>query len=177
MPPEDFATRHFVDSLLVTEAMEPVGHWLDIGCGPGFPSWPLALVYPGLWVTAMDGSAKPLGFLRRHLLPNLDVVQGRAEDLGAGRYDVVTGRALAPFAVQAEVSLAWVAVGGSFVPFRTPADRAAVEAFPAARLGAELESLVEVGDPARLFPVFRKTSATCPSNARSWADIKRRPLS
>ncbi|MGE3125881.1 MAG: 16S rRNA (guanine(527)-N(7))-methyltransferase RsmG [Fimbriimonadaceae bacterium] len=175
--PEDFALRHFVDSLRITEAVEPVGYWLDLGCGPGFPSWPLALVYPDLRVTAMDGSAKPLGFLRRHLLPNLDVVQGRAEDLGAPRYDVVTGRALAPCAVQAEVSLPWVAVGGCFVPFRTPTELEAIRAFPAASVGAELEAVYEVGEPARLFPVFRKTSATPPGSRRSWATIKSRPLS
>lgn len=175
--PEDFALRHFVDSLRITEAVEPEGCWLDLGCGPGFPSWPLALVYPELQVTAMDGSAKPLGFLRRHLLANLDVVQGRAEDLGAPRFDVVSGRALAPFAVQAEVSLPWVAVGGCFVPFRTPADREAIEAFPAPKVGAGLEALYEVGQPARLFPVFRKNVATPPESRRSWTTIKSRPLS
>lgn len=175
--PDDFALRHFVDSLLVIEAAEPMGRWLDLGCGPGFPAWPLALVFPEIRMTAMDGSEKPLGFLRRHLLPNLEVVQGRAEDLGASRFEVVTGRALAPFAVQAEVSLPWVVVGGCFVPFRTPVDRGAAEAFPAARFGAELESVVETGDPPRLFPVYRKTSPTPPESRRVWAAIKSNPLS
>lgn len=179
VPPEEFAVRHFADSLLVAEAVPPEGEWLDIGCGPGFPCWPLALAFPGLRVVGLDGSARPLRFLRRHPLPNLSVVQGRAEALGERRFDVVTGRAVAPLAVQAEVSIPWAKVGGVFVPFRTPADQEAAQAFPARRLGAELERLARVEGPdgtVRLFPVYRKLAPTPGSALRSWAEIRSRPL-
>lgn len=178
VPPEEFALRHLVDSLLVAEAAPPEGRWLDLGCGPGFPSWPLAWAYPTLSVTAMDGSERPLRFLRGHPLPNLVVEQRRAEEFDGRTFDVVTGRAFAPLAVQAEVSLPWVREGGAFVPFRTPADAEACLRLPAAALGAELERMVDVESPdgvVRLFPVFRKV-AQSDRPRRTWAQIRARPL-
>lgn len=175
---EEFALRHFVDSLLVTEAVAPEGQWLDLGCGPGFPAWPLAWAHPALSVTALDGSERPLRFLRQHPLPNLHVEKGRAEEHDGRLFDVVTGRALAPFAIQAEVSLAWVRKGGAFVPFRTPADEDACRRFPAEALGAALERVAMVESPdgvARLFPVFRKV-ALLDARPRTWAQIRARPL-
>jgi 16S rRNA (guanine527-N7)-methyltransferase len=178
--PEDFALRHVLDSLLVAEAVEPAGAWLDVGTGPGLPAWPLAWAYPSLRVVAMDSSGKPLAFLREHPLPNLEVVQARAEDSAEERFDVVTGRAVAPLAVQAEVSLPWVAVGGAFVPFRTPADEAAARDFPAGLLGAGLEALerreLPGGGAVRLFPVYRKLRKAPRRKRRSWAEIRRAPL-
>lgn len=117
VPQGECHLRHFLDSLLVAPEIEPGATVLDIGTGPGFPAWPLALARPDLSVTALDSSGKMLGFLRRHPLPNLIIVEARAEDWGVrDRFDFVTGRAVAPLALQLELSAASCRI----VPRRRP---------------------------------------------------------
>ncbi|MBS1716017.1 MAG: 16S rRNA (guanine(527)-N(7))-methyltransferase RsmG [Armatimonadetes bacterium] len=181
VPFEQCAVRHFLDSVLIFRLLPSGARVLDIGCGPGFPSWPLALVRPDLSVTALDSWRKGLDFLREHPLPNLEVMEGRAEELGRQEsYDVVTGRAFAPFAVQAECSAAWLKVGGAFVPFRTPVERGTAESFRGEGLGLQLETVeassLPDGAGERLFPVFRKVSRTDRKYPRRWAEMKSRPL-
>ncbi|HZH99340.1 MAG TPA: RsmG family class I SAM-dependent methyltransferase, partial [Fimbriimonadaceae bacterium] len=82
VPREECYLRHFLDSLLFHDLIPAGASVLDIGTGPGFPAWPLALCRKDLHVLALDSSGKMLGFLRRHPLPNLEVVQERAEEWG-----------------------------------------------------------------------------------------------
>lgn len=141
VPREECDMRHFLDSVLISPLIPPGSEVLDIGTGPGFPAWPLALLRPDLKVTALDSSGKMLGFLQRHPLPNLLPVQGRAEDNGWDEeFDVVTGRALAPFPAQVELSVRPCRRGGFLLPMRTPGDASTIEAFPFEKLGLILES-------------------------------------
>lgn len=64
---------------------------VDFGTGMGIPAVPLALFRPDLDIRAMDKAKKKMAFLRQVVmelsLPNLMVLEGRAEDLppqGAG---------------------------------------------------------------------------------------------
>jgi 16S rRNA (guanine527-N7)-methyltransferase len=181
VPREECRVRHFEDSLLVAEFIPEGSSVLDIGTGPGFPSWPLACARPDLQVTAIDSNGKMLAFLKSQPLPNLVAVNARAEEWGRREhFDFVTGRAVAPFPVQAELSAWHVRVGGLFVPLRTQNDHSAIEQFPASQLGLELESLVTKVLPGievpRLFPVFRKVRLTPLKYPRAWAEMKRWPL-
>jgi len=181
VPEGSCAVRHFLDSILVSRLIGPDLTVLDIGCGPGFPSWPLAVARPDLRVTALDSWRKGLDFLREHPLPNLTLIEGRAEESVAFEtFDVVTGRAFAPFAVQAEASAAWLRLGGLFVPFRTPVEADAINGFKGhglglERVGQETASLPE-GAGERLFPVFRKVAKTDRRYPRRWAEMKAKPL-
>lgn len=179
VPREECFRRHFLDSLLLQDLLSYGAEVLDIGTGPGFPAWPLACARPDLRVLALDSSGKMLGFLREHPLPNLEVVQARAEEWGVReRFDVVTGRAVAPLPLQLELSAPAVRLGGAVVPMRTPAERPDLGS--GAILGLELEAVHErplAGtDAVRLFPVYRKMRATPIKYPRAWADMKRRPL-
>jgi 16S rRNA (guanine527-N7)-methyltransferase len=181
VPAEECETKHFIDSVLISPFCPLDARVLDMGTGPGFPAWPLALVRPDLDITALDGSNKLLFFLKDRLLSNMRIVQERGEDFREReRFDLVTGRAIAPLAIQLELAAAFAKVGGAVVPFRTPSDRSDLESFPAHRLGLELESLHEVPltgtDVVRLFPVFRKRVPTAPKYPRPWAQIKAEPL-
>lgn len=180
VPYEECAVRHFVDSLLVQEFVPQGSRVLDIGTGPGFPAWPLAVLREDVNVTALDSNGKMLGHLRAHPLPNLEIRLARAEEeVERESYDVVTGRAVAPMAVQLEISAAWCRVGGRVVPFRTPLD-ALPEEGCLGPLGLRLESLNERGLPAgkgaRLFAVLTKFRATDRKFPRTWSAIKLRPL-
>lgn len=176
VPQAECWLRHFVDSLLVAEFLPSGAHVLDIGTGPGFPAWPLACARPDLAVTALDSNGKMLSFLERHPLPNLRIVQGRAEDTPPREsYDVVTGRAVAPIMAQLEISAAPCKIGGAVVPMRTPTD----EPFPTAPppFGLALEQVVRrplpSSDIIRVFPVYRKVTPTSPRYPRRWADIRK----
>jgi 16S rRNA (guanine527-N7)-methyltransferase len=182
VPRDECWLRHFVDSLLFQDLVPTKSSVLDIGTGPGFPAWPLACTRPDLRVTALDSSGKMLGFLKSQPLPNLEVVQARAEEWGIwDRFDVVTGRAVAPLAVQLEISAPCARIGGVVLPMRTPAERADIERFPAAKLGLRLRDMVErllpETDVVRLFAVFEKVAKTPAVYPRSWAEIKRQPIS
>lgn len=173
--------RHFVESLLVSEFVPQGAMVLDIGTGPGFPAWPLACARPDLKVTGMDSSAKVLRAIESCPLDNLRVKKGRGEEVtNRESYDIVTGRALAPFMQQLELSAAWAKVGGAVVPFRTPSEAEDIEASDFSVLGLTLESFekreIPHTDVVRLFPVFRKTGKTPKNYPRPWAQIKKSPL-
>lgn len=181
VPRDECWLRHFVDSLLFQDLIPAESSVLDIGTGPGFPAWPLACARPDLSVTAMDSSGKMLGFLRSQPLPNLRIVQARAEEWAErDSFDIVTGRALAPLAVQLEISAGFARVGGLVLPMRTPSEKAAAERIGAAQLGLKFESAVERNLPStdiiRLFIQYRKIGKTPPKYPRSWSEIKRKPL-
>jgi 16S rRNA (guanine527-N7)-methyltransferase len=182
IPIEDAWRRHFLDSLLFQNLIPAGSSVLDLGTGPGFPAWPLACARPDLQVTALDSNGKMLGFLAGQPLPNLEIVNARAEEWGVReRYDVVTGRALAPVSIQLELSAAACKIGGAVIPMRTVADRDSIKAFPDTKLGLSLRGMNEralVGTEAlRLFPVFKKFAPTPREYPRRWAEIKSKPIS
>lgn len=181
VPPELCESRHLIDSALLIPFLPHQALVLDIGCGPGFPAWLLAVLRPDLSMVAMDSAHKVLRFMERYPLKNLSVRLQRAEEwVDREAFDVVTGRALAPFAVQAELSAPYVKIGGTFVPFRTPSEREEIAAFPFGRVGLSVPDWQEVPLPGeeavRLFPVMRKERATPQTYPRSWAMIKKMPL-
>ena len=50
--------RHLVDSLLISKYFEDNSSLIDVGCGAGFPSLPLAIARPDLKITALDSTEK-----------------------------------------------------------------------------------------------------------------------
>ena len=182
VPKEDCYIRHFLDSIMIGKIISelvPGGSVLDIGTGPGFPAWPIATAFPELKVTALDANGKMLGFLDRHRRDNLTIEHVRAEEVKEReRFDVVTGRAVAPFGIQLEISAAQVKQGGYFIPMRTPSDDLTSQVWT--KLGLDLvetrEQLIPGTDVIRVFPIFKKNRQTAPFYPRRWPDIKKKPL-
>lgn len=177
----DCELRHFIDSLLIAPLLSSGAAVLDIGTGPGFPAWPLAVARPDLRIAAIDSAGKMLRFLRSQPLPNLEVLDGRVEELDRREeFDFVTGRAVAPLAIQLELSAPFCKIGGSVIPFRTPADREVAQKFPGDMLGLSPPDLIDISAPdnsfVRLFPRFRKIAATPRQYPRIWAQIKNNPI-
>jgi 16S rRNA (guanine527-N7)-methyltransferase len=179
--PEDAWSRHLADSLLFHDLVPEGATVLDIGTGPGLPSWPLACARPDLQVTAVDSNGKMLDFLRSQPLPNLEIVQARIEDWNPrDQFDVVTGRAVAPFPIQMEISAAPCRGGGFVIPLRTSQDDDVIESFRSGRLSLKLRDVVRRDlpgeDAVRVFPVYEKTARTPEKYPRPWAMIKVKPL-
>lgn len=181
VPREECGLRHFVDSVLFQDLIRQGASVLDIGSGPGFPAWPLACLRPDLTVTALDSSGKMLAFLRSQPLPNLISLEGRGEDWKVSdRFDVVTGRALAPLSLQLELSARPCKRSGLVLPLRTPTDLGEIERLATNDFGLVLDGVVARSLPVvgaeRLCPVFRKVKPTQSRYPRGWAEMRNQPL-
>lgn len=190
VPREECWVRHFLDSLLLSPLIPQSASVLDIGSGAGFPGVCLAIARADLVVSCMDSNGKAAQFLRTNFAPGgrmpflMEVIEARAEEAAHDprfreRFDVVTGRAVAPLPIQLELSAAFARVGGLVIPMRTPADREAARGrFES--LGLQLVELKTATlaplRAARLFPVYRKKGKMPVEYPRSWAKIRRAPL-
>jgi 16S rRNA (guanine527-N7)-methyltransferase len=99
----------------------------DVGSGGGVPALPLAIVLPRLRFECVESTGKKAAFIAAAAtalgLPNVDVLNERAEDAGAferrsraesrrDAYDAVTARAVGRIAVLAELTVPLAKVGG-----------------------------------------------------------------
>lgn len=175
---EDCRPRHFLDSLSLSPFIPEDSSVLDIGTGAGLPGVVLALLRADLRVTLLDCGTKEIRFLESLSdIATFGLILERGEiaakdDHFRGRYDVVTGRAVAPLATLAEISAPFARVGGLFIP-----QRAANEETPEfEELGLKLQRIetVTILDVTRRMPVYEKVSATPERFPRTWAAMKRR---
>ena len=93
---EDVVERHYAESVLAAFHVEPgTSRIVDIGSGPGFPGFPIAVLHPESSVTLVESVQRKAAFLREtmDLTPNLSVINGRAENLSQ-TFDVLTTRAV-----------------------------------------------------------------------------------
>jgi len=181
VPQEECWRRHFLDSLLFQNLIPRHSFVLDIGSGPGFPSWPLACARPDVKLTTIDSNGKMHGFLKEMSLSNMTVVKERAENWKVNeRFDFVTGRALAPLSTQLELSARPCRIKKFVVPMRGASDRELFETVDLEPLGLKFVETVERELPGtdiiRLFPIYEKVAKTKPGFPRRWAEIKAYPL-
>lgn len=198
---DDVQIKHFLDCLagwpVVLEelgATHPLTrplHLADIGTGAGFPGLPLKIVAPRLKLTLVDGTGKKVQYLRQVVetlaLRAVDVVQGRAEELGhnnafRGQFDLVTARAVAPMNTLAEYLLPLVRRGGYAVIYK---GAAAAQEFVEARmaieqLGGETTRMAPVQVPlleeSRFVLLIKKVRPTPAQFPRSQGLARKKPL-
>lgn len=190
--PEEIALLHFYDSLSLLRSGLFVGERtvLDVGCGGGFPSLPLAAC-TSCRVTANDATAKKLRFVEETAkdvgIANLSVLCGRAEELGRQsayreKFDVVVSRGVARMNVLCEWCLPFVSVGGWFVAMKGRGGREELaEAENAIRtLGGEVSDVLDVQIPLfdrqHTLLVVRKCTPTDETYPRSNGRIQKKPL-
>ncbi len=198
---EEVQVKHFLDSLVALPVIaEEVGeslplitpfHLVDVGTGAGFPGIPLKLVAPHLKLTLMDGTGKKISFLREMVarldLQDVDVVQGRAEELGRspahrGQYDLVTARAVAPLNTLVEYLLPMARRGGLVVIYKgAGAPQEFMEARKAVEvLGGETVRLAPVQVPflgeQRFVLLIKKTGPTPDRYPRGQGLPRKKPL-
>ena len=119
--------NHYADCVMMAAKLKKNATIIDVGCGAGFPSLPLAIVRPDLKITAMDSTAKRVNYVAETAamlgLDNLTAVTMRAEDGGKNpeyreKYDYATARAVAEMRVLCELALPFVKVGGQMVAMK-----------------------------------------------------------
>jgi 16S rRNA (guanine527-N7)-methyltransferase len=96
--PEAAAKLHYAESLFGARFIGAAKTILDIGSGAGFPAIPIAVVSPGLHVTALESSQKKSLFLKEAKdeleLPNFEVATARLEHFDWSGYELLVSRAL-----------------------------------------------------------------------------------
>lgn len=109
--PEEFATRHVLESLVLLNHL-PVGAKIaDIGSGAGLPIIPCLIARADLAATLIESSQKKAVFLREALNAvgrKATIVARRFEEIEAPDVSFVTSRALDQFIRKIPVLLDWV---------------------------------------------------------------------
>jgi len=186
-------TKHFLDSfscVLAWKDSTPV-RLIDVGTGAGFPGIPLKILYPSMQLTLVESVGKKAAFCRHAVevlkLENVDVITGRAEELGQlpaqrERYDWAVARAVAALPVLAEYLLPLARVGGKMLAQKghsAPAETQTAEtAFKL--LGGQIRQLLPVTLPGvaeeRYLVVVDKVAATPPQYPRKPGFPAKKPL-
>lgn len=198
---KDVQAKHFLDSLVGLPVwlgergdslpiQQPL-RCVDVGSGAGFPGIPLKVAAPALQWTLMDGTGKKIIFLRHVIeqlgLQGIDVVQGRAEELGRHsnyreHFDLVTARAVAPLNTLVEYLLPLARKDGLVMIYK---GAGVSEEFIAARkaihlLGGETVRVAPVQVPfleeQRFIVLIRKVQPTPNIYPRGQGLARKKPL-
>lgn len=193
--------RHLVDSLLISEYILQNATLIDVGCGAGFPTLPLAIVREDIRITALDSTEKRIRYVAETAkllgLDNVEAVAARAEEFAKlpehrEKYDCATARAVAALPILCELTVPFVKVGGRLVAMKAKGaadeleeSRSAIRQLAGAR-SLENTVLIEkslVGtisetevEEKRAIVLMNKLSSTPKTFPRKFAQIKKAPL-
>lgn len=183
---------HFWDSLtLLSTGYFSGASVIDIGCGGGFPSLPVALCAPDCTVVSNDATRKKLDFVAETALAagikNLSLLPGRAEELSLEKnyresFDIAMSRGVARLNVLCEWCLPFVKVGGCFLAMK--GEKGVTEAEEAKNaikiLGGEVVDIISFNVPEydylHTIAVIKKVKNTPNGYPRKNSAIMKKPL-
>ena len=186
--------KHYVDSLSVSKYIPQNARIIDIGCGAGFPSIPLAICRPDIRIVALDSTAKRINYVQNTAnalgLANLSAIAARAEDkandpLYRESFDVAVARAVADLPVLCELCLPFVKIGGCFASMKAArGDEELDNARRAIKLcGGGTATTIHAdltGDGSnyekRRLIIIEKAEKTPKNYPRNFAQISKKPL-
>lgn len=189
--------RHIVDSLFISDAIGEGESLIDVGCGAGFPSLPLAVLRPDIKILALDSTEKRVRYVEETArllgLDNVKTLAARAEDAAKLKeyresFDCATARAVASLPVLCELTLPFVKVGGSLISMKAKDARSELEASQRAiktLAGADAWQTAEIKgsllsgfgfSEERALVTVKKKAHTPIAYPRKFAQIKKSPL-
>ena len=191
--PTDILYRHYLDCAHPAARLPKKARVIDVGCGAGFPSLPIAILRPDVDILAVDSTAKKVTYVAETAkalgLTNLHTQVGRAEELSHDpamreSFDVATARAVADLRILTELCLPFVRIGGHMLAMK--GKQAASELASAkkaiAMLGGRAEPIEDVilrghgEDMHHPLVTVKKVSKTPQAYPRAYAQISKKPL-
>jgi len=191
--PSKIILNHYVDCATLALRLPKGAKIIDVGCGAGFPTLPLAILRDDVSILALDSTAKRIEYVRGAAellgLKNVNAIAARAEDAAKKpeyreAFDFATARAVAEMRVLCELCLPFVKVGGAMLAMK--GRNAEIELSAAKKaiaiLGgrdAKVENVSlkndteELSHPIVIIQKKQKTPATYP---RVFAQISKKPL-
>jgi len=133
--PAEMVDKHLLDSLAVLPLLGGL-RIADVGSGAGFPGLPLAIADLDRRYTLVESTGKKAGFLLHVIekldLPNVEVVQGRAEAIRPKTpFDSVIARALGSLADFVRVAGHLTGRGGRLFAMKGRPPKGELKALPA----------------------------------------------
>ena len=186
--------KHLVDSLMISPCVPENARVIDVGCGAGFPSLPLAIARPDVKVLGVDSTSKKINYVNQTAktlcLDNIDAVSARAEELAHKNgyrecFDLATARAVASLPVLCELCLPFVKVGGTFVAMKAqnPEEEVAASLGAISKCGGEFYKTLyrdlrsDTGEiEKRCLIIIKKAKQTPGTYPRSYSKISKKPL-
>ena len=118
--PEEFATRHVLESLILLEHLPPRAKIADVGSGGGLPMIPCLIARADVEATLIESSQKKTVFLREALAAvgrRAVIVARRFEEINAPQAKFVTCRALDEFLSKLPELINWAPDGATLLLF------------------------------------------------------------
>ncbi len=193
---ESIMLKHFIDSLFISHLIESSAKVIDIGCGPGFPSLPLAIYRPDISLFGIDSTSKKINYVNSTSallgLSNMTAISCRAEELAhtdeyRESFDVATARAVASLPVLCELCLPFVKVGGTFIAMKAQSaeEELAASLSAISKCGGEyvktetkplVSHLDDVEDEKRSLIIIKKIKKSPEIYPRLYSKIMKKPL-
>lgn len=118
--PEEFATRHVLESLLVLKHLPSTATIADVGSGGGLPIIPCLIARVDLEASLIESSQKKTVFLREALNTvgrRASIIARRFEEIEAPRVSFITCRALDQFTNKVSTMIDWAPAGSTLLLF------------------------------------------------------------
>ena len=185
--------KHYADSVSICGCIPTGAKLIDVGCGAGFPSIPLAIFRPDITITALDGTAKRIEYVKSTAkklgLTNLSAIAGRAEEYASKidfreKFDIATARAVAALPVLSELCLPFVRLGGHFIAMKASQGESEISAAQNAITlcggklceTKKLELTNGTDLETRVIAIISKEKATPAKYPRHYSQISKKPL-
>ena len=191
---EKIILNHYADCAALADRLPKKAKIIDVGCGAGFPTLPLAIVRDDIEIFAIDSTAKRIAYVeesaRLLALGNVKCAVMRAED-GAKmpeyreKFDIATARAVAEMRVLCELCLPYVKLGGSMIAmkgknaeFELSSAKKAIATLGGGEVGVDMVTLKNGKDEPLTHPFIsvKKKMKTPASYPRAFAQISKKPL-
>ena len=183
--------KHFVDCASVVRLIPKDAKVIDVGCGGGFPSLPIAILRDDISVKSLDSTGKKIDFVKYAIdelgLIKSSAVCARAEEFVLGERescDCCVSRAVARLNVLSELCLPFVKVGGLFVAMKADKGREELDEARSgiSKLGGDIKNVAKCkldynnDSISRELIVISKGKATPNQYPRKYSQILKKPL-